>query len=238
MNRNDQRRTNAQPDTPGLASDQDPSGSVQASYDAVAAQYAARLGDELDHKALDRGLLHAFLDLAGSGPIADLGCGPGHVTRYLAARHPDVTGIDVSPLMIDIARAAAPDVTFTVGSMLGLPAADEAFSGLVTLYSIIHLSDADRTTACREFARTLRPGGWLFIAFHTDAPGFPSGTVNHLTTLFDAAVNLNFRFLNPADIIGDLETAGFTIIATTIRQPVPAVEYPSRRCYLLAQRHQ
>jgi ubiquinone/menaquinone biosynthesis C-methylase UbiE len=211
---------------------------VQASYDAVAAQYAARLGDELDHKALDRGLLHAFLDLAGSGPIADLGCGPGHITRYLAARHPDVTGIDVSPHMIDIARAAAPDVTFTVGSMLGLPAADEAFSGLVTLYSIIHLTDADRTTACREFARTLRPGGWLFIAFHTDAPGFPTGTVNHLTTLFDAAVNLNFRFLNPADVIGDLKSAGFTITATTIRQPVPAVEYPSRRCYLLAQRHQ
>ena len=33
----------------------------------------------------------------GSGPIAGLGCGPGHVTRYLAARHPNVTGIDVSP---------------------------------------------------------------------------------------------------------------------------------------------
>ncbi|WP_309117975.1 methyltransferase domain-containing protein [Saccharothrix sp.] len=238
MNRDDPRRTNAQPNTSGLASDQDPCGSVQASYDAVAAQYAARLGDELDHKALDRGLLDAFLDLAGSGPIADLGCGPGHVTRYLTARHPDVTGIDVSPHMIDIARAAAPEITFTVGSMLGLPVADEAFSGLVTLYSIIHLSDADRTTACREFARTLRPGSWLLVAFHTDAPGFPSGTVNHLTTLFDAAVNLNFRFLNPADVIGDLETAGFTITATTIRQPVPAVEYPSRRCYLLAQRRQ
>jgi trans-aconitate methyltransferase len=75
---------------------------VRASYDAVAAQYAARLGDELSHKALDRGLLRAFLDLAGTGPIADLGCGPGHITRYLAARRPDVTGIDVSPHMIDI----------------------------------------------------------------------------------------------------------------------------------------
>jgi hypothetical protein len=50
-------------------------------------------------------------------------------------------------------------------------------------------------------------------------------------------VDLTFRFLAPDKVIGDLETAGFTIAATTIRQPVPT-EYPSRRCYLLAQRHQ
>ncbi|MEU7751638.1 methyltransferase domain-containing protein [Micromonospora sp. NPDC049101] len=235
MNHGDQGHPTAQPDPP--PSDRDFSGSVRASYDAVAPQYAARLGDELGHKALDRGLLRAFLDLAGADPIADLGCGPGHITRYLAARHPDVIGIDVSPHMIDVARTAAPDIIFTVGSLLDLPAGDDAFGGLVAMYSIIHLTDTDRSAACREFARTLRPGGWLLIAFHTDAPGFPSGTANHLTTLFDAAVDLTFRFLAPDTVIGDLETAGFTIGATTIRQPVPT-EYPSRRCYLLAQRLQ
>ncbi|RKN41547.1 class I SAM-dependent methyltransferase [Micromonospora endolithica] len=228
MTRDDRQHPPAPPDT---------SGGVRASYDAVAAQYAARLGDELGHKALDRGLLHAFLDLTSGGPIADLGCGPGHITRYLAARHPDVTGIDVSPHMIDIARAAAPDVTFTVATLLDLPAVDGAFDGLVALYSIIHLTDADRNAAFHEFARTLRPGGWLLLAFHTDAPGFPSGTANHLTTLFDTAVDLTFRFLTPDTVVDGLATAGFTIAATTIRQPVPT-EYPSRRCYLLAQRHQ
>lgn len=238
VNRDDQHRATARPDAPGPAADRDPPDSVPASYDAVAARYAARFGDELNHKALDRALLDAFLDLAGTGPIADVGCGPGHISRYLAARHPDVTGIDVSPHMISVARTAAPDVTFTVGSLLDLPAADEAFGGLVALYSIIHLSDTDRTAACRELARTLRPGGWLLIAFHIDAPGFPRGTANHLTTLLDAAVDLTFRFLAPEEVVADLETTGFTVTATTIRQPVPTVEYPSRRCYLLARRHQ
>lgn len=209
--------------------------SVQSSYDAVAAEYAARLGDELDHKPLDRHLLQTLLDVAGPGTIADLGCGPGHVTRRLAGWHPDVTGIDISARMIDIARAAAPHIPFTVGSMLDLPVADDSLAGIVSLYSIIHFGEAERLAAYREFARALRPGGWLLVAFHTDAAGFPSGSATHLTTLFDAAVELSFHFLAPGDVVDGLGRVGFTITATTIRQPVPGVEYPSRRCYLLAR---
>src|SRR5215207_2083897 len=113
---------------------------VRATYDAVARAYDTQLGDELDGKPLDRALLEALVELAGAGVIADVGCGPGHVTRFLAARHPDVVGIDLSPRMIDIAREHAPALAFTVGSMTRLPAADEAWSGAVALYSIIHLT--------------------------------------------------------------------------------------------------
>jgi ubiquinone/menaquinone biosynthesis C-methylase UbiE len=131
---------------------------VRATYDTVARAYAAQLSDELDGKPLDLALVQAFLEIAGPGTVADVGCGPGHVTRFVAQRHPDVVGVDLSPVMIDVAREAGPSMRFTVGSMLALPAGDGDWAGIVAFYSIIHLSAADRAAACREFARVLRPG--------------------------------------------------------------------------------
>jgi len=208
---------------------------VRATYDAVARAYDAHIGDELSGKPLDRALLESLIELAGPGTIADVGCGPGHVTRFLAARHTDVIGIDLSPRMIDVAREQAPTPAFGVGSMLQLPAADDAWSGAIALYSIIHLTADERAIACREFARTVRPGGWLLVAFHIDSPDFAAGQVNHLTNWFGQSVDLDAFFLEPADVVQDMEAAGFTIMSTLIRRPWPAVEYPSRRCYLLAQ---
>lgn len=217
--------------------DNEASARVRAAYDTVARAYYEQLGGELAGKPLDRGLLTSFAELTASGTIADLGCGPGHVTRFLAEQHSDVIGVDLSPGMIAIARESAPDLRFTVGSMLRLPAADGAWAGAIALYSIIHLSDSERTAAFSEFARVLRCEGWLLTAFHIDSAEFAAGQVSHRTDWFGQSVDLDGYFLEPAQVLREIEAAGFTIMSTVIRQPWPAVEYPSRRCYLLAQRH-
>lgn len=57
-------------------------------YDTVAADYAERFGNELDTNVLGRALLGAFAEqvrAADLGPVADLGCGQGRVTAYLAS---------------------------------------------------------------------------------------------------------------------------------------------------------
>ena len=57
------------------------------SYDRVAAEYAERYVDELRHKPLDRALLDWFVgETQGAGTVADVGCGPGQVARYLHER--------------------------------------------------------------------------------------------------------------------------------------------------------
>lgn len=209
---------------------------VRASYDAVAEAYDAAIGDELAGKALDRALLDAVAELAAGGRLADVGCGPGHVTRYLAERHPDVLGLDLSPAMVQLAREHAPELTFEVASMLDLPVADGAWAGIVAFYSVIHLSAAERAAAFDEFTRVLRPAGWLLLALHVDSPDFGAGDVNRLTTWFGSPVRLSGYFLDPAEVTAELVTARLTVAATTVREPVPDVEYPSRRCYLLATR--
>ncbi len=78
---------------------------VQDSYDAVAAEYAARINDELRHKPLDRSLLDELVEeVRGRGPVCDLGCGPGHVVVSLARRGVPVLGVDSSPSAIALAR--------------------------------------------------------------------------------------------------------------------------------------
>lgn len=212
---------------------------ARAAYDAVADAYDRALRDELDAKPLDRALLSTLAELAGErgeGPIADVGCGPGHVTRFLAQRHPKVIGLDLSPRMIDIARERAPDLRFAVADMLQLPVRDAAWAGAVALYSVIHLTAQERAAACRELARAVRPGGWLLVAFHVSSEEFTAGQVNRVTEWFGKRIELDGHFLDPDEVAGQLEAAGFTVTARLEREPVIRGEYPSRRCYLLAQR--
>lgn len=209
---------------------------VRATYDAIARAYDAELCDELRHKPLDRALLTALLELAGPGTVGDVGCGPGHVTALLAAAHPDVVGVDLSPEMVAVARERAPGLDFMVGSMLELPVEDAAWAGAVALYSVIHLDDDGRSRACAELARVVRPGGWVLVSFHVDSEEFATGEVSHLTTWFGHRVDIDGHFLDPADVTARLEAAGLAVTATMRRDSIPGAEHPSRRCYLLAQR--
>lgn len=107
---------------------------------------------------------------------------------------------------------------------------------LATDAVVEHLTAAERAAACRELARTVRPGGWLLVSFHVDSDEFESGEVNRLTSWFGESVEPAGYFLDPADVVTDVESAGFALVATVQRPPFPEVEYPSRRCYVLAQR--
>ncbi|HEX6522018.1 MAG TPA: class I SAM-dependent methyltransferase [Streptosporangiaceae bacterium] len=205
--------------------------STQASYDTVAGKYAAELGDELRHKPLDRALLSAFAEqVPGERRIWDIGCGPGHVTAFLAGLGVSAAGVDLSGGMVAQARLRHTDLEFTTGSMLALPAADTSWDGLVSFYSIIHLTDdADVRTALREFRRVLAPGGLLLLAVHI------GDEVRQLDEWFGVQVDVSFRFFDPSWLTTELEGARFTVEAFTRRRPYPDVEVATERAYLLAR---
>ena len=104
---------------------------VQTTYDDLAAEYAARLSDELAGKPLDRSpLLDRFAEqVRGVGPACELGCGPGHVARYLHDRGVEVSGVDLSPAMLEQARRLHPGIAFRQADLLALDAEDGAFAG-------------------------------------------------------------------------------------------------------------
>lgn len=201
-----------------------------ATYDAAAEAYAARLSDELEHKPLDRALLTALLDARPAGSrVADLGCGPGHVSGWMAARGASCVGIDVSPRMVELARLAEPAAEFREGDLLSLPAGEAEFGAIVALYSVIHLMRDELAPAFAEMRRVLVPGGQALVSFHV------GDEVRHVTDLWGAEVDLDFRFLLPADVSVAMEEAGLAVEARLEREPYPE-EVVTRRCYLLGRR--
>ena len=74
--------------------------------DTVAREYPTEIADELAGKPLDRAVLDVVVELAAGGPIADIGCGPGHVAAHLADRGAGVVGVDQSEAMCALASRA------------------------------------------------------------------------------------------------------------------------------------
>jgi SAM-dependent methyltransferase len=201
---------------------------VRDSYDSAADAYAEHLATELVHKPLDRHLLNRFAEEA-RGLVADLGCGPGHVARYLQERGVAMVGIDLSPGMVRVAADLHPGIEFRVGDMTRLDLPDASLGGVVAFYSIVHFGPDELGTVFQEMRRVLEPGGLALIAFHM------GDQVVHVDDLFGSPVSLDFRFHVPSVVIEALRCARLAVIEHVEREPYPEVEYPSRRCYLLAR---
>ncbi|MFJ5722463.1 class I SAM-dependent DNA methyltransferase [Streptomyces sp. NPDC093149] len=194
-------------------------------YDAVAVLYAGLARDDLDTIPLDRAVLAAFAETvraAGPGPVAELGCGPGPVTAHLRDLGLDVFGVDLSPVMIDLAREAYPDLRFEVGSMDALDLADGRLQGIVSWYSVIHTPPQDVPPYFAEFRRVLAPDGTLLLAFF-ESEGEP-------VTAFDHKVTTAYRW--PIDDLAELAgEAGFTEVGRMLREPCEGERF--RRGHLL-----
>lgn len=200
-------------------------GTTANAYDSIAVRYAAIPRDDLEAPSLDRSFLAAFADHVradGPGPVAELGCGPGPVTALLHELGLDVHGVDLSPVMIDLAREAYPDLRFEVGSMDALDLPDGTLRGIVAWYSVIHAPAGHLPAYFAEFRRVLAPGGRLLLAFF-ESEGGP-------LTAFDHKVTTAYRW--PADALAALaRTAGFTETGRMLREPAEGERF--RRGHLL-----
>jgi SAM-dependent methyltransferase len=203
---------------------------VRESYDSAAEAYAEHLADELAQKPLDRHLLNRFAEeVRGRGLVGDLGCGPGHVARYLQEQGGTVLGIDLSEQMIQVARRLNPGIDFRVGDMTRLDLPDAALVGVVAFYSIVHFAPFELGAVMLELRRVLAVGGSALVSFHIGSE------VVHVEDLFGAPVDLDFRFHAPKDVMDALQCAKLQVREHVEREPYEGVEYPSRRCYLFAR---
>ena len=203
---------------------------VASSYDRVAAEYAARFADELSNKPFDRQLLDEFAALvADRGVVCDLGCGPGHVGRYLADRGVRVCGIDLSEAMVALARLRNPDLTFEQGDARHLAVDEASWAGIVAFYSLIHLRRDELSGVLAELRRTLEPEGLLLVAVHGGAGE------THVEEFFESRVDLSATFFERSELVQALEAAGFTV-ERAIERPPYEFEMQTRRVYVLARR--
>ena len=131
----------------------------------------ARFYDD-DYRAYDDdlGLILEMAEDAG-GPVVELGCGTGRVLLPLADAGVATTGVDISPALLDVARAKlaaaglASRVTLVEADLRhpGLP--ESAFAlAICTSNTLMHLTDpSDQAAALHAACRLLRPGGLLMV---------------------------------------------------------------------------
>lgn len=208
---------------------------TRESYDDVAPEYANHIAGELAHKPFDRELLERLARRAGMVqggehlPVLDLGCGPGHVTRYLYDLDVPVIGVDISPGMLREARRLNPGIEFREGDMRSLPWAGASVAAIVAPYSILHIPRTDVVAVLRELRRVLVPCGWLYLSFHIGSE------VRHLADWWEQPVDLDFNFFETTEMERCLRAAGFTEIETFERDAYPEVEVQTRRAHIFAR---
>jgi demethylmenaquinone methyltransferase/2-methoxy-6-polyprenyl-1,4-benzoquinol methylase len=114
--------------------------------------------------------LAALVAPAPGARVLDLACGTGDLAYRFAARGARVCGLDITPRMLELARAkqtAGRRCNWTTGDMGALPFPDAAFDVVTTGYGLRNVPDLD--VAIAEIARVLRPGG-RFAALDFNRP--------------------------------------------------------------------
>ena len=120
----------------------------------VAASYAKSFARASDM------VVPTLVSAAAAGPggkALDLCCGHGNVSAGLVAAGSDVTGLDFSPPMLELAKAAVPEATFVAGDAMNLAFDDDSFDAVTNGFGIPHVPEPPRVIA--EAGRVLRPGG-------------------------------------------------------------------------------
>ena len=191
--------------------------STRESYDADADGYAEKVRGLLEASPYLRASLALFADLvsdAGGGAVADIGCGPGYVTRHLNDLGVEAFGIDLSPDMVALARRDHPDVRFEVGTMTDLDLADDSVTGVVAFWSILHVPDHSVPGVFAEFNRVMRPAGPLLVGFHV------GHGARHTTEGYSGRPIDVDSYRRPlATVTRWLREAGFTIEAELVMRP-------------------
>lgn len=93
--------------------------------------------------------------------VLEVGCGPGRDGEAIAAAGFAYTGVDLSPGMVEVARAAGLDAH--VASATDLPFGDHTFDAVWSMSTLMHLDDAELAAALSEIVRVLVPGGLFAV---------------------------------------------------------------------------
>ena len=205
--------------------------SVQRTYDVVADAYAEHYGDELSHKPFDTWLLDRVAAEA-SGPVVDVGTGPGQIAAHLAARGADVTGIDSSAGMIAEATVRYPGIAFEVGDFRRLlrPRTAAGWSAITAWYALVHLTESELPAAITALGATLVRGGVLALSTHMGPE------TRHVTDMLGHIVDVDFVLHDPDVVLAAVTAAGLEVSEWYVRSPVPDVESETSRLYVLARK--
>ena len=182
-------------------------------YDQVVELYTELFTDELTQDPPDGEVLAEFIRVVSQARhrrVADLGCGPGHVTAHLHTGGLEPFGIDLSRQMVLTARRREPHLGFCQSDLRSVPVRAQALSGVAARYSFIHLPPASLPAAFAECERILAPNGHFFLSFFAVAEADRHGEA------FDHAASRAY-FLHPDTVAELANRHGLELVTRHVR---------------------
>ena len=153
-------------------------------------KYAFAYEEKYMNMALYSDSLDVFLGrLQKNAGILDVGCGPGNIVSYLLEKQPDlkITGIDISPNMVELARKNNPKALFYCKDGRDIQAPDQQFDAVIAGFYLPYLSREEALKFIYDVSGILGEHGLLYISFmegNYENSGFVGSSQNSEEKLF------------------------------------------------------
>ncbi|MFJ2716310.1 class I SAM-dependent methyltransferase [Streptomyces sp. NPDC087437] len=206
--------------------DQRPSAAVL--FDALGPAYEKAFAHAPAHLSALEWLIER---LPPAARTLDVGSGTGRPTAaaLIAAGH-SVLGVDVSPVMVELAARQVPEAEFRCGDIRDLPIEADSFEGVCVFFSLLQMTRAEQSALIRRLALALRPGGYLVL-------GTVPADVEDVEVVFMGRPVRATSFAEE-DVTGMVEAAGLTVLSrhSTVFTPDHPGAGPEPHLYLYCRR--
>ncbi len=153
--------------------------------------------------------------------LLEIGCGPGNITKYLLSRRPEwnITGVDISPNMIELARKNNPKAHFKVMDARAIAELGSKYDGIICGFCLPYLSRKDAEKFLADSGNLLNSDGILYLSFvegKTVESGFKTSKTGD---------RVYFHYYHLDELVQKLEELKFTNLKTIkVQYPISETE--------------
>jgi ubiquinone/menaquinone biosynthesis C-methylase UbiE len=142
--------------------------------------------------------------------VLELACGPGNITKYLLDKRSDfkILGLDLAPVMIDLAKENNPAAHFRVMDCRQISAFDEKYEGVVCGFGLPYLTMEEAAKLVKDVYELLIPGGVFYLStMEADESG------SQLVTSPTTGDQIHIHYYKGSDLLRILEENRFDLLS-------------------------